>query len=80
MALHSTLGPGFNALLPGLLPDVGQYGWKLCSIISCHEREGLGHPVWGHFAKCKACLQVHCVVALPFMLGLNKVMRDDGIT
>jgi hypothetical protein len=40
----------------------------------------LGHPVWGHFAKCNACLQVHCVVTLPFMLGLNKVMRDDGIT
>ncbi len=39
----------------------------------------LGHPVSGHFAKCNACLQVHCVVALPFMLGLNKVMRDDGI-
>lgn len=53
MALHSTLGPGFNALLPGLLPDVGQYGWKLCSIISCHEREGphARPPSVGAFCK-----------------------------
>jgi hypothetical protein len=73
MALHSTLGPGFNALLPGLL----------CSIISCHEREGphARPPSVGAFCKMQ-CLPASplCSDFCLFMLGLNKVMRDDGIT